>query len=104
MTGSYFARTSSEMADVVAIEEDYRRANKRIALGHRFRAGRKVRFVSGHRFSDPESSSRRPALAVVLSLVALSYGFFASGALKYFSSGISKYINSFPPASCTPVT
>ena len=34
---------------------------------------------------------------------AASHGFFASGALRYFSIGISKYISSVPPASRTPV-
>ena len=29
--------------------------------------------------------------------------YFTSGALKYFSIGISKYIKSLPFASCTPV-
>jgi hypothetical protein len=32
-----------------------------------------------------------------------NYGRFASGALKYFSIGISKYISSEPFASRTPV-
>ena len=31
------------------------------------------------------------------------YGFFTSGALRYFSIGISKYISSVPFASWTPV-
>ena len=32
-----------------------------------------------------------------------TYGRFASGALKYFSIGISKYISSWPLASFTPI-
>src|SRR5580700_5318666 len=61
MTGSYFARRSSETAGLVAISRDYIR-------GLRRRAARAER----------------------------TYGFLTSGALKYFSIGISKYIISVP--------
>src|SRR5580658_7397937 len=68
MTGSYFARRSSETAGLVAISRDYIR-------GLRRRAARAER----------------------------TYGFLTSGALKYFSIGISKYIISVPLESCAPI-
>ncbi len=68
MTGSYFARRSSETAEMVAITRNYSRAGE---------------------------DARRS--------IAKTYGLFTSGALKYFSIGISKYISSLPFASCTPI-
>ena len=83
MTGSYFASKSSETAGVVAISGDYKLASGECA--------RRL----------PLSPARTEQQTVAPSQEY--YGRFASGALKYFSIGISKYISSLPFASRTPV-
>lgn|SRR5580698_8350327 len=87
ITGSYFASKCSEMAAGVAISRNYSWPDQCWMAQ-----------VSGETGEDA-----RRAVAPSLHRSYDRYGCFTSGALRYFSIGISKYISSFPFASWTPV-
>src|SRR5258708_30308274 len=90
MTGSYFARRSSETVAVVAISGDY----NWLQLVER-RASPPGYDAASDEFSQHESGTGRTGNTPIDPSQDY-YGLFASGALKYFSIGISKYISSLP--------
>ena len=91
ITGSYFASTSSETAGVGVISGDYKppwRVERRAP-----RPAHGGTAASGCPAERSSAVRRR----------CRYFRFVVAGALKYFSSGISKYISSLPFASCTPM-
>jgi hypothetical protein len=90
MTGSYLARGATELSGVVNILSDY--------------SGQPVQEEQAGVLKDRCNSPVQWDEATDGINRAHCTPGFGAGALKYFSIGISKYINSEPEPSLTPVT